>query len=222
MKNLTKGSILTLILILSACAPKANITTMWVNSHKSDCTGVAKTECLLIQRGENIDPSAWENFYSPIQGFEFESGYLYKLKVKEEQLENAPADASSIKYTLVKVLQKEVDPTFRLNDIWVCTSLFGKDIGQTEKSITLEIHLKDKRVMGNDGCNNFNGGITTVSQDILKIGPIASTRMMCQEMEMSDKFNKALNKVEKYEIKEMTLYLYCEEGNELMTLKKVD
>lgn len=218
------GLLIAVVTILASCAPKANISTYWINSIKVDCETIAPTECLMIQKGEVINPTAWENLYAPIQGFDFEMGYLYQIQVEEKQLaaQDIPADASSIEYSLVKVLKKEADPKLRLNDIWVCSTLLGKEVTSSEKPITLEIHLKDRRIMGNDGCNNFNGGIETVGQDILKLGPVMGTRMMCQEMEMPDNFNMALYKVEKYEIKDMTLYLYCEEGNELMTLKKVD
>lgn len=222
MKAFTNIGLLAMVIITSACSPKAEIETLWVNSLKTDCDAVGLTECLMIQDGEKIDPQAWENFYSPIEGFEYQSGYLYQIQVKKEDVENVAADASSFKFTLVKVLNKEIDPKLRLNDIWVCTSIFGEEVGSREKAITIEFHLQDKRILGSDGCNNFNGGISVVGQDILKLGPIAGTRMMCQDMDMSDKFNKALNKIERYEINDMTLYLYCEEGNELMTLKKVD
>ena len=43
-------------------------------------------------------------------------GYLYKIEVEEEQLDpqQVPADASSIKYTLVSVLEKNEDRFFGL------------------------------------------------------------------------------------------------------------
>ena len=41
-----------------------------------------------------------------IEGFKYEKGYTWLLKVKKEKIENPPADASNIKYTLVKVISK--------------------------------------------------------------------------------------------------------------------
>lgn len=228
MKAIKIIGLLSLVPLLFSCASKETIHTYWVNSYTTDCTGVGPMECLMVQQGETIVPSAWENFYAPIAGFDYEMGYLYQIKVKEIQLEAdaVPADASSIQYSWLETVKKENDSKLRLNDIWALTSLFGKALSDLEalpeKSITMELHLKDKRVMGSDGCNNFNGSIQVVGQNVLKLGPVASTRMMCPNMEVSDRFNKALSKVEAYEIKDMTLYLYCEEGNELMTLKKVD
>ncbi|MGB8666505.1 MAG: DUF4377 domain-containing protein, partial [Serratia inhibens] len=37
----------------------------------------------------------------------FEPGYRYRLKVKVTQAENVPADASSLRYTLVEQLEKK-------------------------------------------------------------------------------------------------------------------
>ena len=226
MKTLKQLYWISFLLILSACAPKAVVSTYWVNSVRGDCTGVAPMKCLLVQQGENIDPSAWEHFYGTIEGFEFHMGYLYKIRVKEVQLahEDIPADGSSLKYSLVKIISQEADLKLALNNPWEVTSLFGNKLKDLEKTANkvfrLNIALKESRITGTDGCNHFNGSITTVGQNGLKFGPIASTRRMCTDMTLARKFSQALAKVEKYEIKEMTLYLYCEEGNEVMTLKK--
>ncbi|GAE83622.1 lipoprotein [Bacteroides reticulotermitis JCM 10512] len=59
---------------------------------------------MLVKKGNATE---WEYFYSNIEGFQYEPGYEFVLKVKEEKLENVPADASSIKYVLVKQISKE-------------------------------------------------------------------------------------------------------------------
>ena len=83
--------------------------TYWVNSSKAPCVGVGPMECLQVRRSES---GPWELFYSQIDGFSYEAGYIYKLKVQEEILDPAtvPADASSIRYTLVSVEEKTPDP----------------------------------------------------------------------------------------------------------------
>ncbi|QQY34713.1 DUF4377 domain-containing protein [Chryseobacterium gleum] len=60
-------------------------------------------KCLQVK--EN-DSENWTNFYSSIEGFTYEPGYEYVLKVKTEKIENPPADASSIRYTLVEQVSK--------------------------------------------------------------------------------------------------------------------
>lgn len=76
---------------------------MVVASRKGDCVGVAPQKCLLVKKGADTN---WTFFYSQIEGFNYEEGYEYVLEVKEEKVENVPADASSLKYILVKEVSK--------------------------------------------------------------------------------------------------------------------
>jgi hypothetical protein len=46
---------------------------------------------------------------SEIQGFEYEEGFEYVLKVNQKHVENPPADGSSIEYVLIEVLSKTQD-----------------------------------------------------------------------------------------------------------------
>lgn len=53
---------------------------------------------------------AWREldlFYQQIEGFTFEPGFRYQLEVRTEQLTDVPADASSVRYQLIKVVSKE-------------------------------------------------------------------------------------------------------------------
>ena len=45
-----------------------------------------------------------------LDGFDFEWGYVYEVKLKETHLKNPPMDGSSIKYELIKVLSKTKAP----------------------------------------------------------------------------------------------------------------
>lgn len=83
-------------------------TILFVNNEKLDCTGVAPMKCLQIQESKTLDRNDWEFFYGSIEGFDFQAGYIYKLLVKKEKLdpESVPADASTIRYTLIKVIEK--------------------------------------------------------------------------------------------------------------------
>ena len=80
----------------------ANDKIMEVAPTKVDCTGIAPMKCLSVREvgGE------WQNFYAPIEGFDFVEGYRYRLQVNVSQIENPPADGSSLRYQLVRVLDK--------------------------------------------------------------------------------------------------------------------
>ncbi|SIQ22161.1 protein of unknown function [Chryseobacterium indoltheticum] len=80
-----------------------NEKTFIVGPETADCTGVAPMKCLQVKEKES---DTWQNFYTNIEGFTYEPGYEYVLKVRTEKIENPPMDASSIKYTLIKQVSK--------------------------------------------------------------------------------------------------------------------
>jgi heat shock protein HslJ len=201
----------------------------WVNSLKVPCTAVNPTHCLQVQKADIPDPTQWESFYSSISGFEFEAGYIYKLIVKERELDAAsvPADGSSIAYTLVEVLEKTKDNRLVLNDIWVLEILNGNPVDQgniSEQSQLpeLEIHVGEMKYHGTDGCNNIFGGILELTESTLRFGVGAGTRMMCQNMDIPDEFNRTLTVVDNYKVQDLKLHLFDKEGKELMQFKKID
>ena len=201
----------------------------WVNSLKVSCTGVAPMKCLQVQKSRTIKKGKWQNFYAGIEGFNFETGYIYKLSVKEEKIDPAkvPADGSSIKYTLIEVLEKNPDPKFRIHDIWVLEAINGSGIEKPQendrmKTPSIEINLTEMRVMGTDGCNNFHGSIKNIEENMITFGPTATTMMMCPDMEIPGKFNAAMNKVGKFKAENLKLIFYDEKGTELLRFKKVD
>ncbi|WP_067841423.1 DUF4377 domain-containing protein [Nocardia lijiangensis] len=68
------------------------------------CTGVAPRECLQIRRDQN---GPWELFYGSIEGFEFQPGYRYRSRIEQTPVENPAADAPSVAWRLVEVLDKQ-------------------------------------------------------------------------------------------------------------------
>ncbi len=57
---------------------------------------------LLVQEENNIGTDIWTNFSTNIEGFIYEPGNIYNLLVKVRTIDNPPADASSLKYTLIR------------------------------------------------------------------------------------------------------------------------
>ncbi|MGM9511177.1 DUF4377 domain-containing protein [Larkinella sp. GY13] len=98
--------LLFLIVLFSSCDKsdlKPDLITMEVADHYQDCTGVGPMKCLLVK----IDGAPnWTFHYAGIEGFAYEEGFEYKLTVKREKIKNPPADGSSIRYTLVNVIEK--------------------------------------------------------------------------------------------------------------------
>lgn len=58
-----------------------------VNSALVDCVGVGPMKCMQVRRSAQ---QPWELFYTGIEGFTFEPGYQYRLKVRVTPVENVP------------------------------------------------------------------------------------------------------------------------------------
>ncbi|HNV01603.1 MAG TPA: DUF4377 domain-containing protein [archaeon] len=88
----------TLTLFLGCVDQK--IKTFEIGPKLIDCQGVGPMKCMVVNGG---------NFYNQIEGFTFEEGYNYTISVTTDKIENPPADGSSIKYTLIKVISKKLN-----------------------------------------------------------------------------------------------------------------
>lgn len=201
----------------------------WVNSLKVPCTGVAPMHCLQIQRGNNLQEGKWEVFYSDIEGFDYQTGDIYKLLVKIEELkpEEVPADGSSLRYTLVEILEKKPDPGLRLHDIWAVERIQGipfkmKQENSKNERPVLEIHLADKKILGNDGCNQFFGEIAKLTDTAIQFDKIGGTEMACPDMTTPQQFTAGLSQTASYKIGGLKLYFFNKKGEEVLSFQKVD
>jgi len=198
----------------------------WVNSLKAECVGVGPMQCLQIQKGNELNTDGWKHFYDTIKGFNYEQGFIYKIIVKEEQIPSnqIPADGSSKRYTLIKVLKKQRDGKINLHDIWALETIRSKQLNLGDRQIRpqLEINLQKMKISGNDGCNNFVGGIEIIDSEKLIFSTIAVTKKFCADMDIPDRFHQNINIVQTYSIKDLKLYLFDKQGNELFGFKKID
>ena len=79
------------------------IVTLYVGPNLVDCVGVAPQKCMLVRKEDEQD---FTYLYFGIDGFDYEPGYNYKLRVRKTPIENPPCDGSSIQWTLVEQLEK--------------------------------------------------------------------------------------------------------------------
>jgi heat shock protein HslJ len=73
--------------------------TVYVDAQRVPCTGVAPMQCLRVR--ESTD-APWNLWYGGIDGFDFKPGKPYTLRILETKVENPPADASSIRWKLIR------------------------------------------------------------------------------------------------------------------------
>lgn len=110
----------------------------------------------------------------------------------------------------------------QLYDIWNVTHIFLEDIGEVESRPRMELNLATLEVMGDNGCNHFQGKITRYSDNRINFGNVANTNKMCHEMKIPDAFNAALNQVEFYNRDDLILYFYDNNGDEVLQFRKGD
>jgi heat shock protein HslJ len=76
---------------------------IYVDAQTASCWGVAPRQCLRIRENPS-DP--WMVLYTPIDGFDYEPGYSYRLRIAERTIANPPADGSSRQLVLLEVLEQ--------------------------------------------------------------------------------------------------------------------
>ncbi len=89
-----------------------NLLSMTLEPYKVFCSGVGPQLCYIATiEGEQ------QFFYSQIEGFTYQWGVRYELIVRTDPVTNAPADSSSIRYTLESVVSETpvtADATFEI------------------------------------------------------------------------------------------------------------
>ena len=83
--------------------PKTDILTLDVAAARVACQGAFTQECYSVR--EQPD-SNWTLFYDSIEGFDYQSGFEYTIRVERRSVSNPPADGSSFSYRLLSILRK--------------------------------------------------------------------------------------------------------------------
>ncbi|WP_121665656.1 DUF4377 domain-containing protein [Mesonia aquimarina] len=217
----------SVIAVSFSCAKKNNdLKTLWVNSYKKQCdAGAGKKMCLLTSDEKKLSSEIeWEFFYNSIKGFEYKPGYFQQIKVKETKLDakKVPADASSISYELVEVMEEKRDERFSLNDIWAVEKIGDKVIGEETKRPRLEVNLSKMQIFGFDGCNNYAGKIEKFSADEITFVRIGSTKKMCSNIKLAQAYTQALQETKYYKKDKLSLYFFDKNDEKVLQFKKID
>lgn len=102
--KLTPSILLTLLVFTIGCGRDGNIETLIIGPYTQTCQGFIEQQCYLEFNEESQE---WEFFYENIQGFNFEQGYIYTLKVRLEDRGTEIQDVGRYAYHLVEVISKE-------------------------------------------------------------------------------------------------------------------
>ncbi|WP_420993470.1 META and DUF4377 domain-containing protein [Cupriavidus sp. 30B13] len=76
---------------------------VYIDSQRVECPGIGRMQCY---RWRDSSDAPWQLWYGPIEGLDFEPGVSYKLRVREYQVPNPPADAPAIRWQLLSVEER--------------------------------------------------------------------------------------------------------------------
>lgn len=219
-----KKLIILFSFVIMSCSSDNNkiLKTFLVNSFKVPCEGVGPMSCYQIK--ESAEVGEWQFFYNSIEGFDYTPGFLYTIEVAVETLpENkVPADGSSLKYTLVSVVEKVKDIRMAVNDIWVLETMNGKLVPDVfSKRPYIEIQVSRNECLGTDGCNNFISKLEQLDDNVIRFGPFAGTKMACLNDDFSFQFIENLGRINSYVVNQGMLNMY-KDNQELLTFRKAD
>lgn len=231
MFRLSIKSLMTLLfsglfLMAAACTPTAgseaaDTLTMYVGPEKVECVGVAPQECLQIKFDAD---EAWQLLYQDIEGFTFEPGSEYELIVNRINVENPPADASSIRYELVEIVnvtavsQPDVSdepiPSESLGGSWTLVSYGPADAPNSVVPGQITIEFTPTEFSGNAGCNSY-GGSYFMNANLITFEETAVTLMACLDdgvMERESAYLDLLNNADSVTQSEGQLILNAANG----------
>ena len=89
--------------LVAGCAQTGEATRLWIGPERVECEGVAPMMCMLVAESEDGE---YEYFYDEIAGFDYQEGTSYVIDVEITEVEDPPADASSLEYTLVEIIEE--------------------------------------------------------------------------------------------------------------------
>jgi heat shock protein HslJ len=177
-----KHMLLTMLFIAGLdMGSMAQQRTILVAPYKVTCSGVAPMQCLQYKY-KSSDP--WMMMYQDIEGFTFESGFEYTLLINEHQVQNAPADASSIHRKLIRIISKQKamhQNEQSLQGPWLIQQLLVDGVLTNVQSLQYYFHIGDSTFVTKI-CNTMRGALLLQGSGIASSGRIAGTKMMCPNM----------------------------------------
>ncbi|MGB7337850.1 MAG: DUF4377 domain-containing protein [Phototrophicaceae bacterium] len=165
------------------------------------CVGVAPQDCLVV-RFEEEDYLSF--FYDAIEGFDFEAGYEYTLSVRITEIDNPPADASSLQYELIDVLQQF--PADISNKLWELQTFDDRDIELASRYDL--IILEDGMAIKAD-CNRVRADYEL---EPFRIETTISTLAMCAPDTIEGEYLQALNNAIMFSVENGTLLIQSPTG----------
>ena len=98
---------------------------------------------------------------------------------------------------------------------WRLFELFGAAVtaaDTVEQVPNIHFDAKTQRVYGYTGCNQFTGSYSVEAGDRLRLSQLASTRRACIGPDLEPQYLRALNSVDRFEVRDRELSLMQADG----------
>ena len=106
-----------IVLFIAACnevrlpsnqdTEEEHLKTITIGPSIRRCQGFIEQDCFMEF---NHESGRWEFFYEAIQGFDFEPGFIYTLRVRLEDRGTEIQDVGRYSYHLVEIIDKQTAP----------------------------------------------------------------------------------------------------------------
>lgn len=204
MQKSTRWLLLVWVFVLAACTaepvveePEQNSVSFIHEFYVAPYTELCgEAECLLVR---DTLADEWAQRPNDIEGFVYEAGYTYKLRVEDI------SDGDNTSSVLVAELSREgsfennatAEPEENLQT-WYLDYMLTNSIS-LDTDITL--HFGDSIIVGTGGCNEYRAGYTAGADDTIVIDTIDASRQMCSELvsQQERDFFDALAMISHYE-----------------------
>ena len=120
--------------------------------------------------------------------------------------------------TATQQIEEKPDLSLQLQGEWNLQTLRGVAPATSIHLPTLEIDLKENRISGNGGCNNYFASIEHCSPTALSFSAIGATRMLCLSDNIENAYFQALQEVATYKIQANALLLLNKQGEEVVKM----
>lgn len=117
---------------------------------------------------------------------------------------------------------KAVD-TAKIDGEWRIEEVMGISVaGKTEESAVINFDTKENKVSGTAGCNRFMGSfkLGEEGRNSIKFSPLAATKMMCPDMEIEDKFFRAVDAARTVKVSKSEMSLRDADGKPVVKLAR--
>jgi len=191
----------------------ANEKMLFIASSQVDCENPFPQKCFLVK--ESAD-SEYEYFYDAIEGFSYENGYYYTVRVGVTEIENPPVDGAGFRYELIDVIEKiESVENTEIEQVWKLRHMVvgGDAIVPVPDEAMISLNISGENFSGNSGCNTYMGTVGIADLQI-QFSSLHMTEIGCEEalMQYEIGYYELLEMVGSYEVSGNQFRLFTADG----------